>query len=324
MKPITDRKIIDLHCDTLTECYKRRVGLRNSELHFSLDKLPEGYRLCQAMAVFMPDEYRGVDAEQYFDSVAAVLARELQKHGDEVCLVGNTAHIGHELDCRRFALMLTVEGGSALAGKLESLYKLHKLGVKMITLTWNAANEICGGAATDLGFTNFGRQVVAEMERLGIAVDVSHLSDRGFWELCDLTAKPFLASHSNARAICPHRRNLTDDMFRIIVKRGGVVGLNYYKAFIIDGGNTTSVEDLLRHLHHFLALGGEDIVALGSDFDGADLPDYINGLDKIGFLCEAMEKSGIPAKVVDKILFENAQRYFVNLGGNEHELCEHA
>jgi membrane dipeptidase len=183
----------------------------------------------------------------------------------------------------------------------------------MMTLTWNAANEIAGGADTDEGFTAFGREVVRRMEQLGMAVDVSHLSDRAFWELCEFAEKPFVASHSNARAVCGHRRNLTDDMFKEIVRRGGVVGLNYSVNFLVNGGEGAGIDDLLRHAHHFLELGGSETLALGSDFDGTDIPPEFDRLDKLDFLINAFDRSGIPPATVDAILFHNANRYLSSL-----------
>lgn len=312
MEHIT-RNIIDLHCDTLTECYKRGIGFKSSELHFSLDKLPESFRLCQAMAVFMPDELRGQDAVAYFDNVCAVFFEQMLVHNKDIAQIHDTTTVGGVLREKRFAAILTVEGGSALAGELSNLKRMYDMGVRMMTLTWNAENEICGGCATDLGFTDFGRQVVCEMERLGMAVDVSHLSDRGFWELCGFATKPFAASHSNSRAICGHRRNLTDDMFKEIVSRNGIVGLNYARCFIREDSESGTVDDLLRHVYHFLELGGEGTLALGSDFDGTDVPDYIGSLEGVGFLAESLERSGISRGVTDKILYYNASRFFGRL-----------
>ncbi len=308
MAPI--QNIFDLHCDTLTECYKQNLGLCNTTLHFSLDKLPLGMRLCQAMAVFMPDTLRGQEAEQYFQSVLAVFQKELETHHQLVAQVQSPKDIAAILAEKPFAAMLTVEGGSVLAGKLDNVYMLRDAGVKMMTLTWNGENEICGGAATQKGFTPFGRQVVPLMEKLGIVVDASHLSDTGFYELCEITDAPFVASHSNARAVCHHRRNLTDDMFREICRRKGLVGLNYYSGFIRENGQTNSIQDLIRHLHHFLDLGGEEVLALGSDFDGAAIPEYIQGLEKLEYLVETLKRSGIPTRVLQNILFNNAAGFF--------------
>lgn len=312
----TIRNAIDLHCDTIYECDKRGLPLQNNVLHFSLNKLPEGYRLCQAMAAFIPDELRGEAALAHFERLHRLFDFQMEQFRDTISRVSDVTKIEEGLDKTRFAAILTIEGGAALAGRLENIERFFEMGVRMITLTWNGENEICGGAATDSGFTKFGREAVAGMERLGIAVDVSHLSDRGFWQLSGFANKPFLASHSNSRSVCNHRRNLTDDMFREIAARGGIVGLNYYKNFIREDGESGTVDDLLRHVHHFLELGGEDSLALGSDFDGCTVPDYLgDGIGKLDYLAEKLESSGIPAKVTDKILFGNANNYFMKLAG---------
>lgn len=311
VKHTTDRRVFDLHCDTLTEGAARGVGLISDKLrHFSLDRLPEGMRWCQCTAVFMPDELRGEKAERYFEQICDYYNRQTAIYSRLVTPVTDTATVENALDATPFAFILTVEGGSAIAGKLENLEKLYARGVRMMTLTWNGANEIAGGAATDQGFTPLGKEVVAGMERLGMVVDASHLCERAFWELCEFATLPFAASHSNARAVCGHRRNLTDAQFIELVRRGGLVGINYYDEFLREGGGSKSFDDVLRHIHHFLALDGENSIALGSDFDGADLPPYIDGLDKMGALVDALERSGLSAKVVDKVLFGNANRFF--------------
>jgi membrane dipeptidase len=302
-------KVIDLHCDTLYEGHRQGVGLENHALAISLSKRPPEMHICQAMAIFMPDELRGQAAEDYFESVRHYYERQLQQYR-EITPIRDVATIDDALEKSPWATILTVEGGSALAGKLANIRKLYDYGVRVMTLTWNAANEIAGGCATNEGFTAFGRQAIREMENVGMVVDVSHLSDKGFAELCDLATRPFIATHSNARAVCHHRRNLTDAMFAEIRVRGGIVGLNYYNDFIVEEGASTSITDLLRHVHHFLDLGGENALALGSDFDGADIPPYLDSLEKIAFLFEAMEKSGIPADVVEKIRYGNAERFF--------------
>lgn len=311
------RDIIDLHCDTLTKAEKRGFDLTDNRLCMSLCKLPQNINLCQAAAVFIPDELRGVEAERYFDRVYEYFLSQKQKFCFESITTPDISTIKEALSREHFAAILTVEGGAVLNGKLQNIKRIYDMGVRMMTLTWNAENEICGGVATGLGFTDFGRKAVAEMERLGMSVDVSHLSDKGFFELCEFAEKPFAASHSNSRKICNHRRNLTDEMFIEIAKRDGVVGLNYYTAFIREDEKNGTVDDLLRHAHHFLELGGEDALALGSDFDGADVPDYISGVHRLEFLFDGFERSGISKAVTEKIFFSNAARFFTNIiGGN--------
>ena len=292
LKPTT-KSIIDLHCDTLSKLHKHGVeGWR--DLQFSPEKLPPGFRLRQLMAAYVPDSLRGERAEEHFLRLAKLFHAEVTP----------------ALKSTPITAALSIEGGAALNSKLENIGRVRDMGVRLITLTWNAENELGGGAGTDIGLKAFGREAVAEMERLGIAVDASHLSDKAFRDLCETARKPFLASHSNSRAICDNRRNLTDAMFAEIARRGGIVGINFHRSFIREDGENGDITDLLKHVHHFLELGGEDTLALGSDFDGCDTPDHLSDIGRLPWLAESLEKSGIPAATVDKIMFQNASRYF--------------
>lgn len=304
------RFLVDLHCDTISECLKQDVGLVNGCLQLSLDRLPERYRLCQVFAVFIPDTLRGEAAKAYFEQVYQVWERQLSLHRENVVELKEFWRLWEALNERQCAAILSVEGGAVLAGELDRVEMLRRRGVRMMTLTWNGENELCGGSGTDIGFSDFGRGAVREMERVGMIVDVSHLSDKGFWELCEFASLPFVASHSNARAVCPHPRNLTDDMFREIVRRRGLVGINYYHNFIRPDGEPGEIADLLRHIHHFLELGGEDVLALGSDFDGADMPPYLQDVSGVVFLEDSMLQSGIGKEQTEKIFYKNAARFF--------------
>ena len=302
-------KIIDLHCDTLDRCAEEGLGLTSQSLHFNIEKRPEHLRICQATAIFINSNLAGKGAQAQFLKGYDVFCRETNAHSEKLSPIRKLQDISRKLDEKPVLLFLTVEGGTVLGGDIAWVDKLSEMGVKMLTLTWNGESELCGGVGSQKGFTPFGRQAVARMEALGMIVDASHLNDKSFWELCEIAEKPFCASHSNARAICAHPRNLTDDQFKEIVRRGGVVGLNYYRNFITDSGESDRIDDLLRHLHHFLELGGEDTVALGSDFDGAQVPDYLNGIEKLLALIDALERSGIGKAAVEKILFQNAARF---------------
>ena len=311
-----DNKVIDLHADTLTKCHAKGCSVAdNQTMQFALDRVPAGMRWCQCMAVFIPDELRGKAAADYFDDVYAFYRRELEQNCSTLAEVQSLNGIDDALNGTPAAGILTVEGGAVLAGKLENVEKLYRRGVRMMTLTWNGANEIAGGASTDIGFTPFGRAVVGQMERLGMVVDVSHLSDRAFWELCEFATRPFVASHSNARTVCGVSRNLTDEMFGEIVRRGGLVGINYYTHFIAPAGKGATAEKLVEHILHFLALGGEDVLALGSDYDGADLPPDMDRVEKLPRLFEAMRAAKIPEKVIAKIQYKNARRFFAAVKG---------
>ena len=306
-------KIIDLHCDTLTLAYDNGRSLCCDEHHFSLDRLPGGYSWCQCMAVFIPDELRGQAATDYFSAVHDFYRTQLNENKGIFREIKGFFDIAAQMEKSDITAILTVEGGAVLAGDPANVEWLYGKGVRMMTLTWNAENELCGGVLSGGGFTKIGREAVRRMESSGMIVDVSHLSDKGFLQLCDFAEKPFVASHSNARSICPHPRNLTDEMLREIIQCGGLVGLNYYDLFIRDGGGSADIEDLLRHVHHILDLGGEDYLALGSDYDGADLPPYICGMQYIGDFAEALECSGVSPAVVQKLLYKNAAEFFARI-----------
>ena len=187
---------------------------------------------------------------------------------------------------------------------------LAEAGVCAITLVWNGENEIGSGHGTGHGLSAFGRAVIPEMERCGILVDVSHLNDPGFEDLLEVAQKPFLATHSNARAVAGHRRNLTDEMIREMVRRGCLIGLNYFVSFLRDGGEVTSLDDLYRHIVHFLELGASKNLALGSDFDGAALPDCLNTPQKAAEAYGYLLARGIGQKQADGIFYQNARRFF--------------
>ena len=303
-------ELFDLHCDTITLCKEKNLQLRQNALHINLVKLRQRDRWCQAFAIFIPDEYRGQQAKQYFEDCLAYYQKETLRNSDCIVQVRTFAEIEAAFARHRFASLLTVEGGAVLGGDLAMLDRLFDCGVRMMTLTWNGENELGSGSDTQKGLTEFGRQAIARMEQLGIIVDVSHLNDQGFEDLCNIATKPFIATHSNSRSICNHPRNLTDAQFCAIRDRGGLVGMNYYRFFITESGETESISDLVAHIQHFLKLGGENTVCLGSDFDGADIPEYLNGLNKVRNLKTALLDSGISEEVTDKILFGNAKSFF--------------
>jgi len=309
-----DIKLIDLHCDTLDLCAEKGLSFDSSELHFNINKRQEGLRICQAMAIFVHNDLKAESARAHFLKGYEIFRREEKAFREQLSVARDLRLIQQHLEEKPVALFLTVEGGSVLGGDIGWVDKLHDMGVKMTTLTWNGENELCGGVGSDKGFTVFGRQAVSRMEQLGMAVDVSHINDKSFWQLCEFAEKPFCASHSNSRSVCSHPRNLTDDQFREIARRGGVVGLNYHRGFIADGGNTNTIDDLLRHLFRFLELGGENAIALGSDFDGAKMPDYLNGIEQLPSLIDALERSGLDNSAVEKVIFGNAARYLATLG----------
>ena len=184
-----------------------------------------------------------------------------------------------------------------------------------MTLTWNGENELGSGNVTDRGLTDFGRAAVREMERCGILIDVSHLNDAGLADVFETAERPFLATHSNARAVCAHRRNLTDVQIKEMVRRGCLIGLNYYGPFLRDGGAVRSLDDVYRHVAHFFDLGARKNLALGSDFDGAALPPCLDSAEKAADFYEYLLSRDVSQADADGIFFENALTFLrKNLG----------
>lgn len=282
-------KFFDLHCDTITECYLKNKKLESNDLDISLEKAEYIDKWHQVFAIWMPDEKRGKQAEEYYANV-------LSKFREECSGLEN--------------VILAVEGGSALAGKIENVEKLYRDGVKIITLTWNCENELASGCFSEIdgGLTAFGRDAVREMIKFGIVPDVSHLSEKSFYDLCECTDSSFMASHSDCAEIHSHPRNLKDEQIKIIIRRGGLIGLNFYNKFL---GSGNAVQSVLRHAEHILSLGGESILAIGSDFDGCDIDEELKGIDKMGMLYEEFEKH-FSKPIADKIFYENAHRYLLS------------
>lgn len=306
--------IIDLHCDTLTRdmwaSQPPACGpLVNPAYHIALDKMPRNLRWVQCFAIFVPDNYRGQDAIDFFDRYRAVFDRQMVAHGDKVSPCRSFSDMEQALEAGKFAAVLTVEGGAALAGQPERAQVLRDAGVRMLTLTWNGPNELGSGHDSSAGLTACGREAVAELERCGVLVDVSHLNDRGFEDLLSVAKKPFVASHSNARSVCGHRRNLPDAFIREITDRGGLIGLNYSKDFLSDSGRG-NLDDLYRHVCRFLELDAGACLALGSDFDGTDIHPDLDSVEKSLSIYGYLTQHGIPADTADGILFGNAWRFF--------------
>ena len=305
--------IIDLHCDTLTDCMYAASEIPDTlddpARLLSLSNIPEDVHWAQFFAVFLPDRLRGEEAVRFFDASHENFERQMQKFSSRVSPCRNVADMERAWAAEKTAAFLSVENGSAFAGDLSRIEKLKRQGVCAVTLTWNGENELGSGNVTDRGLTDFGRAAVREMERCGILVDVSHLNDAGLEDVFETAEKPFVATHSNARAICAHKRNLTDAQVKEMVRRGCLIGLNYYGVFLRDDGNVRSLDDLYRHIAHFFDLGAQKDLALGSDFDGADLPECLSSPEKIAEAYGYLLSRGLTQQEIDGIFYDNARAF---------------
>lgn len=304
-------KLFDLHCDTIGECYKNKLSLRHSGLHVSLDKAKNFESYTQVFAVWIPDELRGKSATDYFNNVCDYYYKELELNKDLIVSFGDA-----KKNDKRVKAILAIEGGAALAGDFENLYKAYEKGVRILTLTWNAENEIASGAFCENGgLTSFGKTVIKKMEKLKMVIDVSHLNRESFFDVAENTTLPFIASHSNPdinNNFYGNKRNLLDSQIEIIKDRKVLIGLNFCIDFFdVDG--KSGVDALKVHLDYLLNKGCENIIALGSDFDGCAITDGINGLESMNEVYEALLKDGYSRNLIDDLFYNNAESFFRNM-----------
>ncbi len=282
--------LFDLHCDTLVKAYTENQRLYDGRLHINLKKAENIKNYKQCFAVWIDDKFKGRSAFSFCNKIIDFYRKELVK-GKKDNLIS----------------VLTIENGSALMGELDNIPYFANKGVKMMTLTWNGENELGYGvgANSEEGLKPFGKSAIGEMERRGVTVDVSHLNEDGFKDVVRFSSVPFVASHSGCYSLMPHKRNLKDWQIKEIISRGGLIGVPLCEDFI-EGGR----EKLYRHICHILSLGGENSVALGSDFDGCRIHYELSGLEKVGELYSFLCESDMGKEITDKVFHLNAEKFF--------------
>lgn len=293
-----------IRCDTHADTLLRRLSRKAGDLDVTLEKLRQGNVNVQTLALFVGDSPRLEDISVTFQRMLA----EKEKLPGEGWIQLRDPRDAREGQC---GFMLSVEGCDLLDHDLSLLENWQEEGVRMAALTWNYPNCVGTPAAVDdvTGLSDFGKQAVREMVKRGIAVDTSHLNIRGFYDLLEMGVTP-LASHSCCRALCGHRRNLTDEQLKALFAAGGYVGVNFYPPFLREDGKA-SVEDVFDHVIHMLEMGGEGKVGFGSDFDGIEYkPDGLDGPQDMVRLTEALEKRGLGKDTVRGIAGENLLLYY--------------
>lgn len=301
----------DLHCDTLYKVVTEKSELDNPLYEVKLNNDSESHKL-QCYAIWLPDALEGNEAEKLFFESAEYLKSECNRLGIELFGIGE--FLGNAFSKHRNSAFFTVENGKALNGKIENVKRFAELGVRIMTLTWNDNNEIGSGVLSKdkCGLTDFGKLAISEMEKYGIVIDISHAGDELFYDVVNQTNKPFIATHSNSRTVTRNPRNLTDEQIKIIISRGGIIGLNLHNAFLNNNPDKACTEDILRHCEYMLSLGCENFLCFGTDFDGCDLPKDIVGSDSIGGIYELFLKNNYKESILKKIFYENAYKFFEN------------
>lgn len=321
--------VVDTHCDTLLRVVGRSFGHgqgqpayhlrdRHSEGHIDLPRLRAGGVNVQFFAAYIEPIYKPDRALRRTLQIFDAFYQELAANGDQMLLATSVADIKAAQEQGKLAAVMAIEGGEALEGDLGVLRVLHRLGVRAIGLTWNERNNIADGVGdcrSGGGLSEFGAAVIAEMNRLGILVDVSHLSDPGFWDVINISRHPIIASHSNARAVCNHRRNLTDDQIKALAKNGGVMGMNFCAAFVREDGQP-KLDDLLNHIDHIVQLVGPHHVGLGSDFDGISAaPAELADASCMPLITEGLVRRGYSDEHIRLMLGGNYLRVFEQVWG---------
>ncbi|MFS0727919.1 dipeptidase [Paenibacillus sp. 1P07SE] len=308
------RGIADFHCDVLSKLLMDEklefCGEASDALDVTYERLALSETVLQTFAVFIPAR-AGIGLHAILRSIDLFYRKILACRG--VVHIRTAADLDRAAREGALAAMLSLEGVDGMEGDPEMLRILYRLGVRSVGLTWNHANWAADGVMEKRsgGLTGKGRRLLEVAEELKVIVDVSHLAERGFWEVVSLAGRPVIASHSNARAICDHPRNLTDDQLQALIRMDGRIGITYVPWFVSQTGEAT-IDDVLRHIEHICELGGERQIMLGSDFDGID--SYVQGLTNpvdTGRLVEGMLKRYSEAQV-EGFTSGNAYRHLLN------------
>lgn len=304
--------ICDCHCDTLTELYNKNASLYENEQHFDIKRqiaLGGGLQFC---AIYVPTEiFRYQGGLRYTLCLLDKYNQEIKKlheNGIDVLQVRTAEDAGNVLK-HKAATLLAIEEGGAIDGSMEALRCLYELGVRAMTLTWSNRNDIADGIneeATGSGLTLFGKQVVVEMNRLGMLVDVSHISTAGFWSVIETSTKPIIATHSNAKSLCSHPRNLNDEQIKALAQNGGLAGITFAGQFLEEDWRNACIESVYKHIDYMLNLiGNDDHIGFGSDFDGISHPPYnIQGVQDYKPLIEYLSKY-YSDETINKITHQN-------------------
>lgn len=300
----------DLHSDTATVLYYGKKNFSENDLHISLDKITEYEHYAQVFAIFTKAALSDEDGYLAFSAVAEFFHNLMSEHSDKITFSKSALDFSNAWNNGRAAAFLAVEDARILAGKLERLRCLYEYGVRFLTLLWSGETCIGGSWDTKSGLTDFGKKTVSECFRLGIVPDVSHASVAStddVIELASICCRPIVATHSDSFSVYGHGRNLTDRHFEAIKGLGGLVGINLCKQHLSDTSTaSTDAETVYRHIEHYMALGGEDTVCFGCDFDGAEFPETFKDVSSILSLSEVLLRHNYPERLVHMIFYDNA------------------
>lgn len=327
-------KVVDMHCDTISELLHARergeeASILENHLHIDLNRMQKGDYLLQNFAMFV-HLGKTADPFHYAMKLVDLFYNELEPYSDRIGIVKRWEDIEENQKAGKMSAMLTLEEGGICKGDLSCLRDFYRLGARMMTITWNFPNELGfpngkdesvlparSVPDTEHGLTETGIAFVQEMERIGMIIDISHLNDAGIRDVFHYTKKPFVASHSNARALARHPRNLTDEMIRALAERGGVAGINYYAPFLKDADKKMPLHglcsDMVAHMKHMKQVGGIGCIGLGSDFDGIDTATDMKDCSGMQLLADVMSREGFTTGEIEAVFHDNVLRVYREL-----------
>lgn len=312
-------RIFDLHCDTISEIYKSKESLLSNTKAVSIDKFSCFDKKAQVFAIWSDNQKSEDEAFVSFQHSATLFRSETEQNKDLIALCTTREELEEAQNQGKLSAILSVEDAKLLSGDLSRLERLYEFGVRILTLGWKGHSCVCGSYDTDDGLTDFGFEVLRECENLGIIVDVSHLSEKSFWDVAGKAQKPFIASHSNSHILCGHRRNLTDIQLRTIVSAGGICGINLVGKHLakrlpeleektLDPAEV--LEAVCSHIEHFSSIAPENI-CLGLDLDGTEPLSGLESVDKTPILFEALTNRGMDEEKAENIFYNNAYNFFL-------------
>ncbi|MGE5589653.1 MAG: dipeptidase [Bacillota bacterium] len=306
--------VVDTHADSIMAVLagERRLTDRSEKGHVDFPRLAEGGVTLQVLACYIEEEYKPERALPQALRMIDAIYREVEASQGKAVIAYTVADAERAAAEGRRAVMISLEGGEPVGTDLAIVRMLYRLGVRLVGLTWNQRNAIADGAGevrTRGGLTTFGVELIKEMNRLGMVVDVSHLSEPGFWDVLEVTRQPIMATHSNARALCDHPRNLTDEQIRALARNGGVMGMNFFPGFLDTDKGKATLQRVLDHVDHIVQLVGPAHVGIGADFDGiGSTPAGLEDVTRLPYLTQGLVDRGYGDDDVLAILGGNHMR----------------
>ncbi len=300
--------IIDTHCDTASELLDRNESLAENTCMIKLSHMKNYESYVQFFAAYVSKKYKN----PMLRAVEILDKAKREAYENNIKLIMTASDLENVINSKKQGAVLTIEDARALCGSVSSVRFFYDYGVRSITLAWNDDNEVTDGSnsAKNTGLTPFGREVVHEMNKLGMIIDVSHITEKGFYDVIEESCSPVMASHSNCYSLCQHRRNLKDEQIKTLIKKDGIMCINIYPCFLENNPNSATVDSVISHIEYALSLGAEDNLGLGSDFDGIDmLPEDIKNLKDYEKIFEKMVKIGYNMELINKITYKNVLNF---------------